>query len=243
VPRSAIHDCCENSKTSPGSAGLLTGRSAGVHTRAFPQKFSSFRVELCYTPDCPVNAQDDANSLGKPAQSLLELIEADIPRGEWLFYRQRFLSSDDHWAQYQGSIYAAVQSMKIDKCRIEMQTLVVDQFTGIVGKSGTGQQQDKTVYEISFTLTPPIAKTMEVVQARPSQLRRTTHAVCDEKPSCELTWVRFKSAEHKISERISTNDRIDFSGATSTAVFPVSSPDLGSAAIKQLQLLANSDCH
>jgi hypothetical protein len=192
---------------------------------------------------CRVAAQDDANSFSKPGQSLVELIEADIPKGEWLFYRQRFLSSDNHWAQYQGSIYAAVQNLKINKCRIEMQTLFVDQFTGIVGKSGTGQQQDKTVYEISFTLTLPIAETMEVVEARPSQLRRTTHAVCDEKPSCELTWVRFKSAKHKILERISTNDQIEFSGGTSTAVFPVSSPDVGSAAIKQLQLLSNSDCH
>jgi len=187
-----------------------------------------------------VDAQNDGNSFSKPGQSL---VEADIPKGEWLFYRQQFLSSDNHWAQYQGSIYAAVQNMKINKCRIEMQTLVVDRFTGIVGKSGTGQQQDKTIYEIAYNLTLPLAETMEVVEARPSQLRRTTHAVCDEKPSCELTWVRFKSAEHKISERISTNNQIEFRGATSIAVFPVSSADVGSAAIKQLQLLANSDCH
>jgi hypothetical protein len=191
---------------------------------------------------CRVAAQNDAESFSKPGQSLVQLIEADIPKGEWVFYRQRFLGSDNQWAQYQGSIYAAVQNMKINKCRIEMQTLVVDQFMGIVGKSSTGQQQDKTVYGISFTLTLPIAETMEVVEARPSQLRRTTHAVRDEKPSCELTWVRFKSAEHRISERISTNDQIEFSGGTNTAVFPVSSPDVGSAAIKQLQLLANSDC-
>jgi hypothetical protein len=191
---------------------------------------------------CRVAAQDDAKSFRKPGQSLVELIEADKRKGEWVFYRQRFLSSDNQWAQYQGSIYAAVQSMKINKCRIEMQTLVVDKFTGIVGKSSSGQQQDKTIYEISFTLTLPIAETMEVVEARPTELRRTTHAVCNEKPSCELTWVRFKSAERKISEQISRNDQIEFSGGTSTAVFPVSSPDVGSAAIKQLQLLADSDC-
>ncbi len=191
---------------------------------------------------CRVSAQDGANSFSKLGQSLVELIEADGRKGEWVFYHQRFLSSDKQRAQYQGSIYAAVQNMKINKCRIEMQTLVVDQFAGIVGKSGIGQQQDKTVYEISFPLSRPIAETMEVVEARPSQLRRTTRAVCDERPSCELTWVRFRSAEHKISELISTNDQVEFNGGTSTAVIPVSSPDVGSAAIKQLQLLANSDC-
>lgn len=194
---------------------------------------------------CRVAAQNGANpssSSASSAQGIVELIAADTRKGEWVFYRQRFRSSDNHWVQYQGSIYAAVQNMKINKCQIDMQTLVVDQFTGVVGKSDTGQQQDKTVYEISFTLTRPIAASMEVVEARPSQLRRTTHAVCDEKPSCELTWVRFRSAERQISERISTNDQTEFSGGTSTGVFPVSSPDLGSTAIKQLQLLANSQC-
>lgn len=192
-----------------------------------------------------VAAQDGANSLSHSAdsaQGVADLIAADTHKGEWVFYRQRFRSSDNHWVQYQGSIYAAVQNMKINKCRIDMQTLVVDQFTGMVGKSDTGKQQDKTVYEISFTLTRPIAESMEVVEARPSQLRRTTHAVCDDKPSCELTWVRFRSADRQISEQISTNDQAEFSGATSTGVFPVSSPDIGSTAIKQIRLLANSQC-
>lgn len=191
---------------------------------------------------CRVAAQNDAKSSDKPGQSLVDLFEGDIRKGEWVFYRQRFLSSDNQPAQYQGSIYAAVRDVKIEKCQVKMQTLVVDQFTGIVGKSGTGQQEDTTVYEISFPLTRPIADTMEVVEARPSQLRRTTSAVCDEKPSCELNWVRFGSAEHKISEQISMNDQIEFSGETSTAVFPVSSPGVGSTAVKQFQLLAKSHC-
>ena len=76
------------------------------------------------------------------------------------------------------------KNMTVNKCRIHMQTVVVDQFTGIVGKSGTGKQQDETVYRISFTLTLPIAESMKGVEARPSPLRRTTQAVCDEKPSC-----------------------------------------------------------
>lgn len=189
-----------------------------------------------------VGAQDHENSDTKPEQSLLELINADIPKGESVFYHQRFKTSNDQVAQYDGSIYAAVQSVKAEKCQIQIQTVVVDLFTGVVGKSGTGQQQDMTVYQISFSLTLPIAETMEVVEARPSQLRRTTHAVCIEKPSCDLTWVRFKSAEHKISERIVTNDQIEFSGVTSTAVFPVSSSDVGSSAIKQIQFLAKSHC-
>ena len=189
-----------------------------------------------------VTAQDHENSDTKPEQSLLELINADIPKGESVFYHQRFKASNGQVAQYDGSIYAAVQSVKAEKCQIQIQTVVVDLFTGVLGKSGTGQQQDMTVYQISFSLTLPIVDTMEVVAARPSQLRRTTHAVCIEKPSCNLTWVRFKSAEHKIAERIVTNDQIEFNGVASTAVIPVSSSDVGSSAIKLIQLLAKSNC-
>ena len=82
-----------------------------------------------------------------------------------------------------------------------------------------------------------------MVEARPAQLRRATRPICDEKPSCELTWVRIKSAGHKVTERITTNDEVEFSGPTSAAVFPVSSSDVGSAVINYFQVLANSHCH
>lgn len=181
--------------------------------------------------------QDDATQQGG-----IELLQADRQIGEWVFYRQRFLDADNHWAEYQGSVYAAVKKVKIEGCRIEMQTVVVDKFTGVVGKIAKGERQDNTFYEIAFTLTRPISQTMEVVEARPSQLRSSTHSACDEKPSCKLAWVRFRSPEHKISERVCTNDQTDFAGTIGTAAFPVSSADIGSRAIKELQLFANSQC-
>jgi hypothetical protein len=191
---------------------------------------------LAFPPVSPRASSPDG------ASGIVELLEADSRIGEWVFYHQRFLDSDNQWAEYQGSVYAAVKEVKLDECRIEMKTAIIDKFTGIVGKIGTGEQQDSTYYELSFTLSRPIAQTMEVVEARPSQLRRTTHSECDERPSCELTWVRFKSPQHRISERVSMNDQTEFNGATTTAVFPVSSTAIGSKAIKELQLLANSKC-
>jgi hypothetical protein len=174
--------------------------------------------------------------------SILKLLEADSRIGEWVFYHQRFLNADNQWAEYRGSVYAAVEEVKIEECRIDMRTVIIDRFTGVVGKFGRPEQQDRTAYEISFILSQPIAHSMEAVQARPSQLRRTTHSQCDEKPSCELAWVRFKSAEHKIAELVSANGQTEFNGVTSTAVFPVSSSDMGTKAIKGFQLLANSKC-
>jgi hypothetical protein len=188
-------------------------------------------------------AQDGSTLTPDSKRNLADVIESDTRKGEWVFYRQRFLDADNQWVQYQGSVYAAVQNMKIERCQVDVETVIVDHFGGTVGNTGTGQQQDTSTYAISFTLTTAIAKELQVVEARPAQLRRTTRAICDEKPSCELTWVRIKSAGHKITERITTNDRIEFSGPTSTAVLPVSSSDVGSVVIKYFQVLANSNCH
>ena len=187
-------------------------------------------------------AQDGSTLTPDAKRDLVDAIESDKNKGEWVFYHQRFLDSDNQWVQYRGSVYAAVQNVKIETCKVDMETVIVDRFGGMVGKSGTGRQQDTSTYAISFTLTAAIAKDLHVVEARPAQLRRSTHAICDEKPSCELTWVRIKSAAHTITERITTNDQIEFNGQASTAVFPVSSPDVGSAVIKYFQVLANSNC-
>jgi hypothetical protein len=188
-------------------------------------------------------AQDGSKSTAEVKKNLANVIETDGSKGEWVFYRQRYVDADKRWVQYQGSVYAAVQNMKIEGCQINMETVVVDRFSGTVGNTGTGQQQDTSSYAISFALTPEIAEALQVVRARPAQLRRTTHAICDENPSCELTWVRIKEPGRKITERITTNDQIEFTGSTSTAVFPISSWDVGSGVVKHLQVLANLDCH
>ena len=49
-------------------------------------------------------------------RNLMDLIESDRSKGEWVFYRQRFLDTDNQWAQYEGSVYAAVKNLKIEKC-------------------------------------------------------------------------------------------------------------------------------
>ena len=188
-------------------------------------------------------AQDGSTQTPEAKRNLVDVIESDTSKGEWIFYRQRFLDADNQWVQYQGSVYAAVQNMKIERCQVDMQTVIVDHFGGVVGNTGTGQQQDTSIYAISFILTPAIANELQLVEARPAQLRRTTNAICDEKPSCDLTWVRIKGARHKITERITTNDQIEFSGPASSAIFPVSSPDVGSAVIKYFQVFASSECH
>ena len=184
-------------------------------------------------------AQDQSHSIFDPVQSLMELMEAEKSKGEWIFYRQRFLDKDNRWAQYEGSIYAAVQSMRIEKCQVDLDMLIVDHFRGIVANSGTGEQQDSTRYVISFALTPAIADTLQVIEARPAQLRRSTHAICDEKPSCALTWIQMKSEERKINERITTNDHVEFAGLAKTGTMPASSWDAGATMVRDFRAVAS----
>ena len=189
-----------------------------------------------------VLAQDESRSSYDPVESLLKLTESEKSKGEWIFYRQRFRDRDNQWAQYQGSIYAVLKSLKIDKCQVDLETIVVDHFRGIVGKSDTGEQQDTTTYLSSFALAQALADTMHVIEARPAQLRRATRSVCDERPSCELSWIQMKSEGRSIKEKIMTNDQLEFAGLSRDVAFPVSSPDAGAAMIRDFKALVNSKC-
>ena len=179
---------------------------------------------------------------GAAEQTLASLIESDAKQGEWVFYRQRFLDNENKWARYDGSVYAAVTDLKIAGCRIDFETVQVDHFTGLVGKSETGEQQDSSSYSISFTLTRPIADALDIIEAPPVQLRKTTHAICDEKPSCALTWLRIRTKRPEIAETAVTNNLLEFRGTTSLALLPLSSADLGLKVIQQLRSLSNFHC-
>ena len=187
-------------------------------------------------------AQSGPPAIFDPAESLRTQMESEKSKGEWIFYHERFVDADNQLAQYQGSIFAAVQSMKIEECQVNLDTVVVDHFSGIVGNSGTGEQQDTTRSEISFTVTQAIVDTLQLIEARPAQLRRTTRAICDENPSCELTWIQVKDKGRRIRERVTTNGQLDFSGFSGTATFPVSSPDAGATVMRNLRALATSKC-
>ncbi|HET6208538.1 MAG TPA: hypothetical protein VFD98_17100 [Terracidiphilus sp.] len=187
-------------------------------------------------------AQDTVALNNTPERVLIRLLESDKKDGEWVFYTQRFLDADNKWAQYRGSVYATVKDIKISDCRIEFGARIVDRFIGLVGKSATGEQQDSSSYSISFTLTRSIADALEMIEARPIQLRKTTHTTCDEKPSCALTWLRIRAKSSEITETVVTNDLLEFRGTTALALLPLSSSELGVKVIQQLRTLSGSRC-
>jgi len=179
---------------------------------------------------------------GTAEQILASLIESDAKQGAWVLYHQQFLDNENKWARYNGSVYAAVKDLKIAGCRMDFETVLVDHFTGLVGKSETGEQQDSSSYSISFTLTRPIADALEIIEVPPVQLRRSTNAICDEKPSCALTWLRIRTKRPEIAETVVTNNLLEFRGVTGLALIPLSSSELGLKVIGQLQSLSNLHC-
>jgi len=187
-------------------------------------------------------AQNNAARNGAAEQTLASLIESDAKQGEWVFYHQRFLDSENKWARYNGSVYAAVKDLKIAGCRIDFEADVVDHFTGLEGKAETGEQQDSSAYSISFTLTHSIAEALEIVEAPPVQLRKTTNALCDERPSCALTWLRIRTKRPEIAETVVTNNLLEFRGATRMALLPLSSSELALKIIQQLRSLSKLHC-
>jgi hypothetical protein len=187
-------------------------------------------------------AQNSAAQNSLAEQAFVSLIESDEKQGEWVFYTQRFLDKENKWARYKGSIYAAVKSVKITGCRIDFDTVLTDHFTGLVGKSPTREQQDSSSYSISFTLTRSVADALEVIEAPPIQLRGTTNAVCEERPSCALTWLRIRTKRPEIAETVLTNDFLEFRGTSALALLPLSSSELGRKVVQQLRSISDSHC-
>jgi hypothetical protein len=82
-----------------------------------------------------------------------------------------------------------------------------------------------------------------VIDARPNELRQTTNSICNEKPSCALTWLSIKAKHPVIEQTLATNDQLEFRGMTSVALIPLSSSELGRKVIEQLRSLSNLGCH
>jgi uncharacterized protein YjeT (DUF2065 family) len=176
-----------------------------------------------------------------PAPGLVQLVAADQKQGEWVDYTQRFRDVNNHWARYQGSIYAAVSGVKIDGCRIRFDATVVDHYDGVTGKNLTGEQQDSSEYSLSFTLTQALSDRLEIVELPPFELRRTTHPICDRKKSCALTWLRITD-NRGMAKTVVTNRSLVFNGTVTEGVIPFSSPETAATAAQQLKSLSNQQC-
>jgi len=164
-------------------------------------------------------------------------------RGVYVFYKQSFIDKENKRASYQGSIYGAIQKFELNGCELKIETVIVDKFAGVVGLEPTGQQEDSFRYFASLTLTRDVVAGAALVDARPAQLGRNTHSVCDESTSCALPWLRVQLKRRLIHEISTVNNSLDFSGQVDQFVIPISSRAIGSQLIDVLRAIENARCH
>jgi hypothetical protein len=176
-------------------------------------------------------------------RNLVTSIESEEKKGVSVFYTQAFVDTDNQRTSYSGSIYGAINAIKIDGCRMHVDFIVADSFFGVVGKRPTGHLQDTSSYSLTFSLISEIADDLRLIEGRPIQLRVSTHAVCSERSSCSITWLRIKTKNLEINETRITNDAVDFQGTVDHILIPLSSADSGDQLIALFRSLARVRCN
>lgn len=176
-------------------------------------------------------------------RNLVTSIESEEKKGVSVFYTQAFVDTENQRTFYNGSIYGAINAIKVNGCQIQIDFTVADSFSGVVGKTPTGHLQDISSYSVIFNLTSKIADDLRIIEARPIQLRLSTHAVCSERSSCSFTWLRIKTKNSEIRETRITNDSVDFQGKVDRILIPLSSADSGDQLIGLFRSFARARCH
>jgi hypothetical protein len=126
--------------------------------------------------------------------------------------------------------------MNGDEMTIE--TLMVDKFSGTVGKAPTGAQQDSYLYSVTFVLTGEIVRSLMLVQARPAPLGAHTNTICADNPSCAFSWLRIEASRPVMKQTTILNGSLTFSGRVDHFLVPLSSRAAGNEMIEQLRLVA-----
>jgi hypothetical protein len=197
---------------------------------------------FCLKSFCQSSRSPEETARPSEESKFLTAIEAEEKKGAYVFYTQTFIDEENKKVSYRGSIYGAIKTAKLEGCSLAIDVLILDKFSGLVGKKQTRDQEDSQLYSVRFTLSSEIANTLELVEARPVQLADGTNTVCVEKPSCAFTWLAIKSKDPAIRERRITNELIDFDGQTDRFLVPMSSSDSGKQLIEIIQSLADVQC-
>lgn len=190
--------------------------------------------------DCRSQDRREENST---SSDLASLAADEAKRGVYVFYTQSFIDKENKRTSYRGSVYGAIQSFEVKDCELKIEAVIVDHFAGTVGRGPTGPLQDTYRYSATLLLTSDIATGATVIEARPAQLGRNTHSVCDERASCNFWWLRVRAKEPAIHEISSVNDGREFNGQVDHFVVPVSSAEVGKQFIDRLRAMADSRCH
>ena len=191
----------------------------------------------------PARSQSVLPPVSRPPEAeLLTLAEAEEARGIYVSYRQSFVDQEKARARYHGSVYSALQSLKLEGCVLKIETTTVDNFSGTVGRAETGEQQDSYTYSVTFRLTREGADAMMQVRARPAPLGAHTNTVCAENPSCAFSWLRMQTSRRDMEQITTLNHFVIYSGHVDHFLIPLSSPEAGNQLMGELRTMADSRC-
>ena len=191
-------------------------------------------------PAQPQSISEPTNK--SPEAALLAIAAAEAKRGVYVFYTQSFIDTEDKRASYRGSLYGAMQDLKLNGCELKIETTIVDNFSGTVGNTPTGQLQDSYHYVATFLLSREIADALALVQAPPVQLGPKTHSVCDDNSSCAFPWLHIRANRKTIKQTAVVNGALNFDGQVDQVHIPLSSPAVGNQLIEQIRSIAESRC-
>ena len=138
-------------------------------------------VSLLAPPcSCQSNTGADQTRIDPVTLDLLTSAAAEEKKGASVFYSQSYIDKENKRATYSGSIYGVLKDVEVHDCEMGAEVLIVDLFSGTVGKEHVGPLQDTSSYRIRFTITQELVRSLTLTEATPIQLSRITHARCEE---------------------------------------------------------------
>jgi hypothetical protein len=167
-----------------------------------------------------------------------------------LTYKQQYIDDDDENVFYQGTLFVQLSKVSLEGCDLKLSVHVQDRFTGTISKqqalhlktADLGQQSETFNYEYLLNLTDLRQLEGQVLLGRPVQIPAHTGYICEEQPSCELTWLDVKLPAPLIKEARERDGVIDFDEMVKEITIPMSSRQAAQDSAAALQELM-AGCH
>lgn len=168
-----------------------------------------------------------------PAQirSSISVFDNEVARWNVLTYEQSYIDDVDERVVYHGTLFVQLSRVSLESCNLKLGVRVQDKFSGTTTKQHAlslrttqlGQKTQTYNYTYALRLIDLEGVQATVLNGRPMQIRSGTGYICDENPSCKLTWLDLKLPEALIKETLEVNGFIDFDEEVKEIMIPVSS--------------------
>jgi hypothetical protein len=176
--------------------------------------------------------------------ALMSAMNTEEKRGTVLFYSQNY-SAGHRPVFFKGTLYAAITGFATNKCKLTIGSRIVDRYSGQVDRDRVDETQSSYDDSVEFALTPELAGSLRLIEARPSQLESGTNPVCGERKICAIEWLKFQAKSKVMRRTRVTNDIAgyagfvkDFDGMVDEVWVPVSSESAGQELISMLKNFA-----